>query len=61
MGNTSSEQSQSLFKDISEHYLEVRTEGRGTVLEHRTSHCSYLLKEYTFGNELSFQTKLQQL
>lgn len=58
MGNTKSEhQAEYLFQSIQKEYDEVRQDSKGMILVNKQSHNTYLLKEFTFGNELMFKNK----
>ncbi len=62
MGNSAPEAQQpSLLQEIGTTYTETKRDARGVVLMHKQTELTYLLKEYTFANELAYHSKVGAL
>lgn len=57
MGNNPSLSTQSLVCEIDKDYERIKEDSKGIVIVHRQTQESFLLKEYTFGNENEFKHK----
>jgi hypothetical protein len=62
MGNSINENSkEGVLSQLGSQYEEVKQEARGVVLLEKTTKNSFILKEYTFCNEILFKSKLKEL
>ncbi len=62
MGNTINENNkEGVLVQLGSQYEEVKQEARGIVLLEKATQNTFLLKEYTFCNEILFKNKLKQL
>jgi hypothetical protein len=54
MGSSSSQSKKDYDIDIMSDYKEVKRDQNGTILEHHQTHLTYLLREYNYGSELTY-------